>query len=185
MNDSITEYRNRDCRTPTNVRLLLNPIDFIAEDHLRLRAMCTELDRLAEAEPQEPDAMAEMQDYLTHELPALLDDEDVDLMPMVLARADPEDELPKLASRLAREHREIDRIRTAVRACLATYASGDMDCAGFPQTLRSLAQAARRHLIFENAVLLPLARARLTHEDLIALRQAMLRRRGLQDVFGG
>ncbi|GAA5078304.1 hemerythrin domain-containing protein [Roseibacterium beibuensis] len=183
MNHNITEHRSRDGRTPTSIRLLQNPIDFIAEDHLRLRAMCAELDRLADAERPETEALEEMQEYLAHELPALLNDEDLDVLPMLLDRAEPEDELPSLARRLGREHREIEGCLGFVLDLLAASAPAAMASSSFRQALRDLARVTRRHLILENAVLLPLARVRLTDADLVALRQAMLRRRGLQDLF--
>jgi hypothetical protein len=44
--------------------------------------------------------------------------------------------------------------------------------------LRSFADRERRHLAFENAVILPLARLRLTDADRMTLRLAMQRRYG-------
>ena len=175
--------RPSDGRTPTSVWLMRNPIDFIAEDHLRLRTVCAEIDQLADADKPDPRALAELHDYLTGELPALLADEDKDLMPLVLKRAEPDDELPKLARRLEREHGEIEQCLDPVVGVLATPAPASRWSQDVRVRLRDLAAAIRRHLILENAVLLPLARARLNPPDLIALRQAMLRRRGLQDLF--
>ncbi len=183
MTPALTDHRNPDGRKPTSTWLLQNPIDFIAEDHLRLRTICAEIDRLVEAATPEPEALSTLRDYLCHELPDLLADEDEDLMPLILARAEPEDELPKLARRLDREHAQIEELRAPAAQAL----SGDQPVSawseGLRATLRQLARATRRHLILENAVLLPLARVRLTPEDLIALRKAMLRRRGLKDPF--
>lgn len=178
-----TDRRSYDGRTPTGIWLLRNPIDFIAEDHLRLRAMCAEMDRLADGGTFDATELTELRDYLTEELPALLADEDEDLMPLVLERAEPEDELPKLARRLDREHREIDGFLALASAAFQGHVPGTVVASQFQTVLRDLAQATRRHLILENAVLLPLARVRLTDADLIALRKAMLRRRGLQDPF--
>lgn len=183
MNDNITSHRSSDGRTPTSAWLLRNPIDFIAEDHLRLRAMCAEMDRLADSETTERDEVSEIREYLTQELPALLADEDEDLMPLVLKRAEPEDELPKLARRLDREHREIDRLLNSVLAAFSGLSLGAVLSEETRQMLHDLAQATRRHLILENAVLLPLARVRMTEDDLVALRNAMLGRRGLQDLI--
>jgi hypothetical protein len=44
--------------------------------------------------------------------------------------------------------------------------------------MRGFAEAERRHLVFENAVILPLARARLTDDDRAAMLAAMAARRG-------
>ena len=183
MKPRISEHRTLDGRTPTRVELLRSPIDFIAEDHLRLRIMCAEMDRLADAAQPEPDTLADLLDYLTHELPDLLADEDMDLMPLVLQRAKPEDELPRLVGRLAQEHAEIGAHLGEIVDEMAGVSEGAMVPDQLRDTLRRLAHEIRRHLILENAVLLPLARVRLKKRDMAALQQAMLRRRGLDDPF--
>lgn len=183
MKSITTDHRSIDGKTPTSVMLLKNPLDFIAEDHLRLRAMCIELDRLAETPIIEGPAISGMIEYLEHELPLLLSDEDDDLMPRILSRAEPEDELPKLVERLEKEHSEIAGHLKAVTSGLAGLALATSISDVLRTSMRDLADAARRHLILENAVLLPLAKARLTEEDLQALRSAMLKRRGLESLF--
>ncbi|SFG36292.1 hemerythrin domain-containing protein [Roseobacter denitrificans] len=183
MKSITTDHRSIDGKTPTSVMLLQNPLDFIAEDHLRLRAMCAALDRLAETTPVEGAAISEMIDYLGHELPLLLADEDDDLMPHILSRAEPEDELPKLTRRLEKEHAEIACLLKAVTSGLAGLALATSISNALRTSMHDLADAARRHLILENAVLLPLAKARLTKEDLHAIRAAMLKRRGLESLF--
>ena len=49
--------------------------------------------------------------------------------------------------------------------------------------LTEFASQTRRHLIVENAIILPIARARLDTDDLDALRLGMLRRRGLDRLM--
>jgi hemerythrin-like domain-containing protein len=51
--------------------------------------------------------------------------------------------------------------------------------------LTRYASHSRRHLVLENAIVLPLARARLTRRDLDRMRLAMLHRRGLDRLIGG
>ncbi|WP_299775853.1 hemerythrin domain-containing protein [uncultured Tateyamaria sp.] len=183
MNSATTEHRTTDGKTPTSVMLLRNPLDFIAEDHLRLRTMCGELDRLVEATGIEDGAITVMIENLNKELPLLLADEDHDLIPKVLSRAEPEDELPKLIERLEQEHAVISaHLKTATTGLAALVPATDMSDQ-LREAMRNLASATRRHLTLENAVLLPLARARLTKEDLHELRSATLRRRGLADLF--
>jgi hemerythrin-like domain-containing protein len=43
--------------------------------------------------------------------------------------------------------------------------------------LREFANRLRRHLLVENAIMLPFARIRLTNDDIVQLRNAMIRRR--------
>ncbi len=183
MKSTTTDHRSIDGKTPTSVMLLKNPLDFIAEDHLRLRAMCAELDRLAETTTIEGTAFTGMIEYLENELPLLLADEDDDLMPRILSRAEPEDELPKLAERLDKEHSAIADHLKAVTSGFAGLAPATSISDKLRTSMHDLADAARRHLILENAVLLPLAKARLTEDDLHALRSAMLKRRGLEGLF--
>lgn len=183
MNSAITDHRRTDNRAPTSVWLLRSPLDFIIEDHLRLRAMCAEMDKLAEAKAFQPEAVARLLEYLKRELPLLLDDEDEDLLPRVLRRAETEDELPKLAQRLHKEHAQISAHLDIALAGLESFGPDTPAGCETRDALKKLADATRRHLIFENAVLIPLARARLTQDDLGAMRDAMLRRRGLEDLF--
>lgn len=183
MNTITTDHRSIDGKTPTSVLLLKNPLNFIAEDHLRLRTMCAELDRLTDTTTIEGAAISAMIEYLTHELPLLLSDEDDDLMPLVLARAEQEDELPKLAARLEEEHRKITDLLKAVTTGLSGLALTTSLTDDLRTAMREFTNAARRHVILENAVLLPLARTRLTEDDLHKLRAGMLKRRGLENLF--
>lgn len=178
-----TDHRTVDGKTPTSVLLLRTPLDFILEDHLRLRTQCAEMDRLSETTDIDACAVAALIEYLHYELPLLLADEDDDLMPLLAERALPDDELPKLAKRLENEHDAIAAHVARVESGLARLALHETMPAQLCEDLRALANASRRHLILENAVLLPLARARLTSKDLHRLRGAMLRRRGLDDLF--
>ncbi|MEM9638030.1 MAG: hemerythrin domain-containing protein [Pseudomonadota bacterium] len=183
MNSLVIDHRTPDGKTPTSVMLLRNPLDFIAEDHLRLRTMCAEMDRLSQSAAIEPAAVSALIKYLKQELPRALADEDDDLMPRVLARAEPEDELPKLVKRLHGEHVEIAvQLAQVIRGLVALVLEPSMPLP-LRDALRALAGMIRRHLILENAVLLPLARARLTEGDLHSLRSGMLKRRGLEDLF--
>jgi hemerythrin-like domain-containing protein len=50
--------------------------------------------------------------------------------------------------------------------------------------MMDFAHHARRHLILENAVILPIARARLTEADLNAMKRHMLERRSLKPTLG-
>ncbi|MEM1431180.1 MAG: hemerythrin domain-containing protein [Pseudomonadota bacterium] len=183
MNSYTTSHRTTDGTSATSLWLLRNPIDYIAEDHLRLRAMCAEMDRLANSETADRDTAAMLSEYLGQELPLLLADEDDDLLPCLLRRAEPEDELPKLALRLHQEHTEISKHLSVVVIGVDALRPGREVPAALATALHALANATRRHLILENAVLLPLSRARLTKDDLRHLRAAMLKRRGLDDLF--
>lgn len=183
MNTKASDHRTQDERSSQVALLLQNPIDFIAEEHYRLRAVCGELDRLSGSRAAEQVATRALIAYLENELTLILADEAEDLVPAAMARAEPEDEFPKLARRLHKENanilRQLSTVVSGLRAStLKRGLSGPLRDA-----MRELANASRRHLVLENAILLPLARARLTAEDLDGLRRAMLKRRGLESLL--
>lgn len=168
------------CLSPTDPRLLGNPLDFIAEDHLRERAICLMIDQISAPALADPDSVAHVLSFLSEELPLHLADEDEDLFPLMRRRCDPEDEIETVIDRLQADHGHAEtdspKIIALLRACLSRPGglSGDDRAA-----LSSYAAQSRRHLIVENAIILPIARARLSEPDLDRLRLGMLRRRGL------
>lgn len=169
---------------PTNLRLLGNPIAFIAEDHLRERAICALLDKIAQARAPDQDEMLDVLAFLREELPAHLADEEQDLFPLMRIRCAPEDEIDKVIDRMQADH---DHAEGATREAIAILERAVMrrrvERAEDRATLADFATHSRRHLIVENAIILPLARARLTNADLDRLRLGMLKRRGLDRVM--
>lgn len=175
--------RRGDCFTPTDMELLWNPLEFLLEDHMREREVCRILDRMAAREPIGQESVSQAVTFLKEELPFHLADEEEDLFPAMRRRCQPEDEIEKAIKRLTVDHR---------RASAGTpdvIAIAEMDM----QTLRDLtyedcsllkdyASHARRHLILENAVMLPLARRRLGKAELGEIRAGMLKRRGLDQL---
>ncbi len=179
-------HQRGDTLGPTDPRLLGNPLDFIAEDHLRERQICAEMDQLAKSRPNDPDLLADILNFLTEELPMHLADEEQDLFPMMIARCDAEDEIERVISRLQGDHRhakaDTDMLTQALRAAHEAQTPIDDDAA---IRLSDFAGKARRHLILENAVILPIARKRLKPRDLDQMRANMMARRGLDRIFEG
>ena len=177
-------HQRGDTLGPTDPRLLGNPLDFIAEDHLRERQICAEMDQLAQARPNDPDLLADILNFLTEELPMHLADEEQDLFPMMVRRCDPEDEIERVISRLQSDHLHAKADTYALIQALR--AAHDMQGPlndGAAGRLSDFAGKARRHLILENAVVLPIARKRLTPSDLDRMRANMMARRGLDRIF--
>lgn len=170
-------------RRPDQSLSLGNPLDFIAEAHLSMRVKCAELDQIATTLTPGETMVSDMLGYLKDDLSWLLADEDETLLPLVMARAEPEDDMPALIDRLDREHQGILTLLAQVvagleRVCVTGILTWDLR-----DDLKTLAQATRRHLILENAVLMPIARTRLTRADLDRLRISMLHRRGWHAVL--
>lgn len=167
-----------ECLNPIDVKTLSNPLAFIAEDHLRTRQICTLIDTATLNEGPNQADLERILTYLNTEFAIHLADEDEDLFPLLRMRCEPEDEIDRLLEKLGKHHsiasEQAPRVRDIVLQCIGgvTGLSGD-EC----DVLRAFSGNLRRHLVFENAILLPLAHARLSDHDLTQLRQNLAARR--------
>ena len=165
---------------PTDPRLLSSPLDFIAEDNMRERVICALLDRMvASILPDEEDRVQVLA-FLKEELPLHLADENIDLFPLMRARCTAEDEIDKVIGRMQSDH---GHALTDTPELVDLLQNELMSETGFPDSARArmayFATHSRRHIIVENAIILPIARVRLTRKDLSIMRLHMLERRGL------
>lgn len=166
-----------DGTRPVDLRRYGNPLDALAADHYRQRLILADLERLAASIDRDNDDVAALLMHIEIEMPMHTLDEDEDLFPLLRRRAAPEDRMDRLLARLDAEHDSIKALAAEVRDILRGVLAGDMP--GDRTPLHGFTSAYRRHMILENAVLLPLARARLTQADLADLRSRMAARRGL------
>ena len=180
MNAQIRCPIQSDGLEPTDSDLLDSPLDFIAQDHLHIRAVCVEMERLGDADVINRDGAMQILWFLTEELPVLIRDEDEDLFPLLLRRAEPDDDMPRLKARLDDEHANVMELLPAVTAVFKDLASSQRNLTAESRTqVVRFIRHMRRHLVFENAIVLPFARLRLTAGDLETLRLRMRARRGL------
>lgn len=174
------DLKRGDCLRPTTLKLLGNPLDFIYEDHLRERQICTMLDRIAADAVPDQDDLEHVREFLTRELPLHLADEEEDLFPLLRRACEPEDEIGKAIERLTSDHVQTVEGASRVIADLdALISSGGAPGKETQARFRRFAAQARRHLILENAIILPFARLRLTGRDTERLFLHMAQRRGL------
>ncbi len=168
---------------PTAVALLGQPLAFIHEDHLRERQICTLIDEIAHGAMPETDAVSAVLCFLTIELPLHLKDEEEDLFPLLRRRCEPEDEIEKVIAKLLKDHGHADEDTPQVVAILEDLANeARAPKQGEKDMLLAYAAHSRRHLILENAIILPFARLRLTETDLETLYIRMCQRRGLKSL---
>ena len=173
-----------DCLSPTDPRLLGSPLDFIAEDHLRERQICALIDGMATAEQVDIANVENVLSFLGEELEAHHEDEEQGLFPMMRSRCEAEDEIDSVIDRLQSDHSsEETRVSKVKEVLQRAPASGSALDDTDRRLLTEFANHSRRHLIVENAIILPIARARLRAADLESLRIGMLRRRGLDRVM--
>ena len=168
-----------------DVSNLDNPLDFIAENHMREREVCAVIDRIVASASMERAEIDQVLTFLEAELPQHLADEEIDLFPMMLKRCEPEDEIDKVIDKLQSDH---DHAIADAPAIVAIIRGLDKPNSWPSQSgcerMTDFAHHARRHLILENAVILPIARARLTDADLNTMRRHMLERRSLTPTLG-
>ena len=158
-----------------------DPIAFIRDDHARQLRMCNLLDAFTEKlelEPVMPLASA-LLEYLTGDLPLHTQDEEQDLRPVLEERCEPDDGLDEVLKQLTKEH-ELNRD-------LISFMIEDLEALADGRTLsnpvrllmnvKEFSETQRQHVTWEERVLLPLARQRLTAEDLAAIGRNMAARR--------
>lgn len=184
MSGHIAVFSRSDCLSPTEPDLLGSPLDFIAEDHLRERQICALIDGIAIAAGVNVDDVENVLSFLGEELEMHLEDEEVGLFPAMRDRCKPEDEIDRVIDELLSDHvrarAQTPQVRDVLQRALASRSAPDD--AG-RRMLTEFAGRARRHLIVENAIILPIARARLNRDDLDDLRRGMLQRRGLDRLM--
>jgi iron-sulfur cluster repair protein YtfE (RIC family) len=160
------------------VKSLTNPLAFIAEDHLRTRQICALMDAVATKKNPEQADFERILTYLNVEFSTHLADEDDDLFPLLRQRCEPEDEIDKLLDQLEEDHRKAGEQAPYVRDVLLRCVGGASKLSSDEcDALRAFSGNLRRHLVFENAIVLPLAQARLNAHDLDQLRQCLAARR--------
>ena len=161
----------------------LAPLDFILSEHYRQRLLCEGLAKLTENMELAPVAAlaAELKGFLDRDLRLHLEDEEQDLFPLLWQRAQPEDNVKDILDLLSEEHGLDEDLVDFLLEDLAVLASGAQlaNPIRFLVNVREFAETQRRHLAWENALLLPVARRRLTQVDLAGLGRSMAARRGI------
>jgi hemerythrin-like domain-containing protein len=159
---------------------LVDPLEFIARDHRAERVVCDHLDRLAAGDRLRRADIESALRFLRDDLPHHLDDEELDLFPVLRRRCEADDEIDKAIARLTSDHAHAAVDTPTVIAVLDGQLRkkrplSDTEC----HSLSAYAAHARRHLTLENAVVLPLARLRLSKKDQTQMAARMAQRRGL------
>jgi hemerythrin-like domain-containing protein len=155
----------------------VDALDMICESHLEHRETLAALDAVAAADRPSADECRRLAAALSDNLRLHMNEEEQDLFPLLRRRAAPEDGLAETLARLSTEHAALSRAGDAAVAALAALAEAPTDADR--AAVAAYVAAKRRHVMFENAVILPLARARLSPADRRALARRMAARRGI------
>lgn len=166
---------------PIPLELVREPLEFLFAEHYRHRQMCRALEQLAEHPVFDARATAEVEAFIGRDLAFHVQDEEHDLFPMLRRRCAPEDEIDAVFEVLSAEHAADERLAAEAREVLKKAMVRGVPAAsieGGALALQHLAEQERRHLALENAVVMPIARLRLTAADKQALARALAARRG-------
>lgn len=153
------------------------PLEVLVEEHFLQRQLTTEMERLAMGQAPQPALARTILRNLCRDLALHHADETESLFPRLRRRAAPEDEIEPLLNRLEAEHVAAGKSIAPLIPALVCMADGALPTAEDRAALCAMAQSERRHLIVENAIVLPLARMRLTAADKAAMREEMRARR--------
>ncbi len=147
-----------------------NPLDVIRSEHNRQGLIADRLVKLADDQTLEPvlDEAETLLAYLTEDLPHHAEDEESAFLPKLKSRCRPDDGIDGILSEIDQAHAVERFLALHIVMDLKVLASGkelDQPMRLF-NNLRAFAEAQRRHLAWENSVVLPLACKRLSLEDL-------------------
>lgn len=168
---------------PPPTSLFAEPIDFIFAEHFRQRTLCSILVQIAEADTKDHELIAAALHFIETDFGRHVLDEEEDLFPLVRLRAEPDDNIEQVLAKLSEEHAADEADVVEIRGELTALAKAPQDIGVDPQLSQLLIRFAaneRQHLIVENAIVLPLAKARLTEEDCRKLGTRMAARRGME-----
>ena len=160
---------------------LQDPIAFILDEHERQLEVCDHLEDLMmnpDSEATKSVASAVFV-FLTEDLPRHIEDEECDLFPALASRKDSHGDLPVILDQLVSEH-ELDRgLVEPIVEELRGIVDGQIPAGSkrFCVNARAFTEAMRRHLNWENRIVLPLAEKVLTEQDRREMGRKMADRR--------
>ncbi len=163
------------------LHLLAEPIEWFFAEHYRHRQACKMIEAAAAAMVFDGPMLVELIGFLDHDLPLHVIDEEEDFFPLLRRRCEAGDDVERVLGMLSVEHRadvvQAGAVRTHLQACLERRYAPGLDPAQRKAMIVFAAQE-RRHLGLENAIVLPIARLRLTPDDLTTLGRRLAARRG-------
>jgi len=149
------------------------PLGYIFKEHGKHLALCDLLEEIADTLPDKVDRKKARLavDILTYELPLHHRIEEEALFPMLMKHAAGEDNVAEIITRLNEEHVIDESFAEELSEFLEQLTRGQSleDANMFGYMLRGFFENYRRHVMWENSVVLPLAQQRLSAEQLCEL----------------
>lgn len=160
-----------------------HPLARIENEHAVQRALCDSLERIADGLPHSVDfpLAAAAVPLLRDSLALHMAMEEQVLFPLLRRRAEPEDNIDGILGQVKAEH-EVDRalaleIAARLEEMVEARSAANPNVLGY--LLRGFFETKRRHMSWENNVILRLARRRMNDDDLGLLSREMSRFRHL------
>jgi iron-sulfur cluster repair protein YtfE (RIC family) len=159
------------------------PVDSIAwlsAENARHRQLCDTLADVAKLRIASPALLRRLAETLATEMALHVADEADDLFPRLRARMEADDEIVRVLGILTADH---DADQSAVRSLqlalsdAADAGVGPAEWPGLAAMIEQFITHERRHIALANAVLLPIARLRLTPDDRDGMARSMAARR--------
>lgn len=171
---------------PMPTDLLREPLVWFFAEHYRHRDVCKKLLSLSKSVNFDGAVLKEIEHFLEVDMPLHIIDEEDDLFPLLRRRCEADDQIERVLGMLSGEHASDMHDATAVGDLIKQAIDEERGLAGFSKTeavVPAFCLSQKRHIAVENAVVLPIARLRLTEADLVNLGQRLAARRGLPDPF--
>lgn len=149
--------------------LMAAPLQWFWAEHARHRRMCRLLDELADAGEVWPGVTETLLRYLEQEIPDHFRDEEDALFPRLRRRCTPQDSIGPVLASLAAEHKHDLNSAAEIAALLRGSLAKGVPPGADPvirDRLHDFAQHERHHLALEDAVVLRIAKFRLSEADL-------------------
>ena len=166
---------------PKDMESGFDPVAWISNDHLRQQTACDVLERLIRNPRHSASGVDIEQTYwcLGEALPMHIADEEEDFLPLLARRCGLSDRFAEISATLRANHDTERHLADAVAGELKRLIDGEAlsrPVRFFGDTIR-LYRIIRRHIAWENAVLIPLARRRLRDLDYPYLMEKIGQRR--------
>ena len=160
---------------------IVDPLQFIRQEHDRQYEICELLQDLPNHFDGGMDLglVRSLQEFLRKDLPRHVDDEEIDLFPALSIRCRDHEGLDLILSQLEAEHELdlglVEPISSELQTIIDTGVPGDPH--RLSSNLWTFAETQRRHLLWENRVVLPLAEKYFDQTDREALAAKLAARR--------
>ncbi len=171
---------------PVDPGQITDPLEVILQTHHWQRAICVEIERLVQAPALTQADCQPVLEFLTTAFTDHIADEEEDLFPLMRKRCPPQDEIESTLDAVRLDHR-VSRgfLPTIVKALERVQEVNASFTRLEKQLLSQFVVHERRHLILVNAIVLPLARVRLSEADKRKIHAHMCARRGLAGGTAG